>query len=105
MRMKKTKAPNKTLSPKATAQTENTKANKSEARSLFFGAAIDMTWQMAIAVLVPIIGGFELDKALHTSPLFIIIGFVLAMIGTFLVIKRALGAYNDRTIQASRDGK
>lgn len=41
---------------------------------------------MAIAVLVPIIGGFELDSHLGTTPLLTVVGFIIAMIGFGLVI-------------------
>jgi F0F1-type ATP synthase assembly protein I len=47
-----------------------------------------MTWQLAVVVLVPLIGGFKLDEKFHTSPLLTIIGFVLAMAGTAAVLWR-----------------
>lgn len=56
--------------------------------------ALDMTWRLAIVVLVPIIGGFQLDKALDTSPVFFISGFVLAMTGMGLVMWRTVQAAN-----------
>jgi F0F1-type ATP synthase assembly protein I len=58
--------------------------------SLFITMALDMSWRLAIAVLVPIIGGFELDKKLDTSPLYMILGFALAMLGMGLVFWRTL---------------
>ena len=58
--------------------------------SLFITMALDMSWRLAIAVLVQIIGGFELDKRLDTSPAFMITGFVLAMLGMALVFWRTL---------------
>jgi F0F1-type ATP synthase assembly protein I len=103
--MKKTKAPITTLSPKQTATNETVRARKNEARILFFGAVIDMTWQMAVVVLVPILGGFELDKVFHTSPVLIIVGFILAMVGTYMVIKHALDVYNERTVSMPKEGK
>jgi Na+/glutamate symporter len=59
-------------------------------RSEFFVATANMGWQLAIVVLVPLFGGFELDHKLHTLPLLTISGFVVAMIGTGLVIRRQL---------------
>lgn len=58
--------------------------------SLFITMALDMSWRLAIAVLVPIIGGFELDKKFDTSPVYMILGFVLAMAGMALVFWRTL---------------
>jgi len=62
---------------------------------MFVGAVFDITWQMVIVVLVPIIGGFELDKHLKTTPILTIIGFILAMAGTYGVIRKALADYGN----------
>ena len=56
--------------------------------------ALDMTWRLAIVVLVPIIGGFYIDKWLDMSPVFLITGFVLAMAGTALVMWQTMQAAN-----------
>ncbi|MDB5171016.1 MAG: hypothetical protein JWO35_710 [Candidatus Saccharibacteria bacterium] len=61
-----------------------------EARAQFFSAALNMSWQLAIVVLVPIIGGFELDKRLDMLPLLTIVGFLLAMIGMAVVVWRQM---------------
>lgn len=53
-------------------------------------AALDMSWRLAIVVLVPIIAGFELDKHLGSTPALIIVGFVVSMVGLFLVLKRSV---------------
>ena len=53
-------------------------------------AALDMSWRLAIVVLVPIIIGFELDKHLGSAPALTIVGFVAAMAGLFLVLKRSV---------------
>lgn len=58
-------------------------------RAVFVAAVADMSWRMALAVLVPIIGGYYLDKAAGTSPVLLIVGFLLAMAGTFVVMRRA----------------
>ena len=49
-----------------------------------------MSWQLAIVVLVPIIGGFELDQKLNTLPALTIVGFVVAMVGMGAVVWRQL---------------
>ncbi|HMH31253.1 MAG TPA: hypothetical protein VK534_02135 [Methylomirabilota bacterium] len=54
--------------------------------SVFISQALDMSWRLAIVVLVPIIGGFELDKALDMSPLLTIVGFLIAMTGFGLIL-------------------
>lgn len=61
---------------------------------VFVSMALDMSWRLAIAVLVPIIGGFKLDEALGTTPLLTIVGFLLAMGGMALVMWQTLQAAN-----------
>ncbi len=93
--MTKTKAPRKTPSPAETAKPHvsvGSKANNPTA--VFIGAALDMSWRLAIVVLVPIIGGFELDQKLDMTPLLTITGFILAMIGMGLVMWRTLQQVN-----------
>lgn len=65
-------------------------------RAIFVIAALDMSWRLAIAVLVPIIGGFELDKQLESTPALTIIGFLLAMAGLFFILKRTLATADER---------
>jgi F0F1-type ATP synthase assembly protein I len=101
--MKQTKAPEKTPSPANKAKGKPAGINKNTIRTIFVGAVLDITWQMAIAVLVPIVGGFELDKALKTTPALTIIGFILAMAGTYLVIRKTLAKY-DNTASLSIKG-
>jgi hypothetical protein len=96
--MKQTKAPATTPSPKQGVLKTQSKGGDSKALTLFIGAVFDLSWQMAIVVLVPIIGGYELDKSLHTTPALTIIGFILTMVGTYVVIKKTLVEYSGRTI-------
>ena len=63
---------------------------------VFIVAVLDMSWRLAIAVLVPIIGGFELDKHFDTTPALTIVGFLLAMAGLFFILKRTLAVANDK---------
>jgi len=67
---------------------------KFEVKSQFFALAVNMSWQLAIIVLVPIVGGFKLDQYIKTTPLFTIVGFIIAMAGTALTLKRILGDLN-----------
>lgn len=73
--------------------------------SVFIGMALDMSWRLAIVVLVPIIGGAELDKILHTEPLLLIIGFVLALAGMALVMWQTLQTANQATVTTKKGSK
>lgn len=59
-------------------------------------AALDMSWRLAIVVLVPIVGGFELDKHWGISPALTIVGFLLAMVGVFVILRRTVANANSR---------
>jgi len=85
--MTKTTAPSKTPSP-AGGETQHTSddAFYENARRNFFGAALNMSWQLAVVVLIPIIGGHYLDVATETAPLFTLVGFFFAMAGTAAVV-------------------
>lgn len=93
--MTKQAAPRKTLSPhrEANASKQTVEADKSQS-SVFVGMALDMSWQLALVVLVPIIGGFELDKKFNTAPALTIIGFILAMLGMALIMWQTLQTAN-----------
>ncbi|HET7320099.1 MAG TPA: AtpZ/AtpI family protein [Candidatus Saccharimonadales bacterium] len=58
--------------------------------SVFFAMGLDMSWRLALSVLVPIIGGVYLDKAFHTAPVLLIVGFALAILMTVVTIRRTL---------------
>lgn len=62
--------------------------------SLFISMALDMSWRLAIVVLVPIVGGFKLDETLNMTPALTIIGFFLAMTGMGLVMWSSLQKAN-----------
>lgn len=59
-------------------------------------AALDMSWRLAIVVLVPIVGGFELDKHLGVGPALTVIGFLIAMIGVYIIMKRTVTNVDER---------
>ena len=69
--------------------TSGVKQPKSD-RQVFVVAVLNLTWQMALVVLVPIIGGYELDHHFSTLPLLTIGGFVLASFGVAIVLWRQL---------------
>jgi F0F1-type ATP synthase assembly protein I len=78
---------------KNASKVENTKSPS----GVFMGMALDMSWRLAVVVLVPIIGGFYLDEAFNTSPLLVILGFILAMVGMYFVMKQTVNAANEMT--------
>lgn len=53
-----------------------------------------MSWQLALVVLIPVIGGVELDKALGKTEVFVFVGLALALIGSGIVLWRTMQAAN-----------
>ena len=84
--MTKTTAPSKTPSPAGESTEPTHDASYQEARRDFFVAVLNMSWQLAIVVLVPIVGGYQLDKTFDTSPLLTLVGFFIAMVATAGVV-------------------
>jgi F0F1-type ATP synthase assembly protein I len=65
-------------------------------RTVFMGMALNMTWQLALTVIIPVVGGFKVDEALKSSPWFTVLGFVVAAVGTMLVLKRIVSVANTK---------
>ncbi|MBC7708002.1 AtpZ/AtpI family protein [Polaromonas sp.] len=63
-------------------------------QKLFIGTMLSLSWQMAIAVLVPTVGGYQLDNHFKTDPYLTLVGLTLSVIGSVLIIKRALNDLN-----------
>jgi F0F1-type ATP synthase assembly protein I len=74
-------------------------------QSLFFSLALDMTWQLALVVIVPIVGGYILDKHYHTSPWLTLIGFLVAAVGVFGVLRRVVSQADQRSKNHNDEGK
>jgi F0F1-type ATP synthase assembly protein I len=102
--MNRSKTPVETPAPVQGENKLNTVVGKADKPgSVFVSLALDMSWRLAIAVLVPIIGGFELDKVLKTSPLLIIVGFLVAMVSMGLVMWRMVQEANSITMSTSKE--
>jgi hypothetical protein len=66
--------------------------------SNFIVMALNMSWQMAIVFLVPVIGGVKLDKHYDTNYLFTFIGLGVATVGSGLVMWRTLKLANNMPV-------
>lgn len=73
---------------------------KSAARQQFVGAALNMSWQLAVVVLVPIFAGVQLDKHFDMVPVWTIAGFVVAVAGFAGVVWKAYVTFNQPVTQA-----
>ena len=88
--MKTTPATKPMPGPTDRKSPEQTKDLKAE----FLGAAFNLSWQLAIVFLIPVIGGFKLDEHFRTSPLYTLIGFALAILGVCVVLRGVLKEFS-----------
>lgn len=72
----------------------NTKLDSSRQQSQFVSLALTMGWQLAVVVLVPVIGGVELDKVFGTSPVLLLIGLAVALLASTVVMWRMMQTAN-----------
>jgi hypothetical protein len=72
----------------------STPQKASNSRQQFLVAALNMSWQLAVVVLVPLIGGVELGKKLGSPTAWTFVGLGVAFVGAGLVMWRAMQAAN-----------
>jgi uncharacterized membrane protein YjfL (UPF0719 family) len=87
--------PNKETSPAVSKKADPLAT--AEIRSTFFAAALSMGWQLAVVVVVPIVGGYYLDQHLDESATWEVVGFVVALLGFVVVVRRQLLDFNEMT--------
>lgn len=74
-------------------------------RGLFLNMVLNMTWQLAIVVIIPIVGGYYLDQHFHLSPILTIAGALVALLGFSLVLWRVVKVAGVKAEAAARDTK
>jgi F0F1-type ATP synthase assembly protein I len=67
--------------------------------------ALNMSWRLAIAVLVPVIGGAELDKKLNTSPRYVFIGLGIALVASIFVLWKTMQAVSSLPVPKLTDAQ
>jgi len=72
------------------AKTDPSYPDSFESRQLFINSSISMSWQMAIAVLIPIVGGYYLDQHFKLANWFIFGWFIIAVVLVALIVKRTI---------------
>jgi F0F1-type ATP synthase assembly protein I len=92
--MGKVSTPVTTQSSSGKAKEQPADLSSYDVQRLFFSMGVDMSWRLALGVLIPIIGGAELDKVFKTSPVLLFIGLALAVVGAVITIRRTLSLAN-----------
>lgn len=92
--MSKTDAPEST--PPATSGDKSSDEQLFYQRSVFMVTVMTMTWQLAIAVVVPIVAGYYLDAHFDTSPWLLLTGMAVALLGFVGVLAATVKTANKR---------
>lgn len=71
---------------------------------VFIILALDMTWRLALAVLIPILAGVYLDKLMKSSA-FLFVGLAIALIGVTLVLWRSMKVANSLPVPKLTDAE
>ena len=91
--MKKAAAP--TPMPKDNRSDKSVGPPTTNLQSQFLGAVLGLSWRLAIVVLVPVVGGYKLDQHFRQSPTWTISGFLVAIIGVYLLLRQILRQLNE----------
>jgi len=93
---------------KVAASSANSKSQMSDfelsmqAKNQFIVTTMNMSWQLAIVVLFPLLGGHYLDQKFSTGYLFFGLGFLLAILGMSLVVWRQIRLIKPLTREAKK---
>lgn len=68
-------------------------AQNSNSNISLLNASVQMSWKLAIVVLIPLIGGVKLDQHFKTSPYLTILGVLLAAFGFGYVVWKVLADF------------
>lgn len=87
-----------TLSGRGGSNTDKNASSLTEqstvARGAFLNMALNMSWQLALVVLVPILVGVKLDKVFSTGSICTFIGLGVAVLGSVVVMWRTMQTAN-----------
>lgn len=73
------------------------------AKQLFWGALLNMSWRLALTVLVPIIGGSMLDRRLDSAPSWTLAGVFIAFVGGSAAVWSSVKEVNALQAEADKD--
>jgi len=71
------------------------------AKQQFIGATMNLSWRLALTVIIPVVAGIKLDKHFDTSPSLTLAGFFLAVFGACLAVWGTVKEVNK--LQAEED--
>lgn len=73
------------------SSTPKKSANPATAAAL----ALNMSWQLLVVIVLPLLGGYLLDNKLHSGHTWMVVGMVVALAAMIMVVRQTLIALNE----------
>lgn len=86
----------------AIKKSKNTPQLPTAQQQLFIGTVLSVTWQLLIVVTLPFIGGHYLDEHFGSTPLWTLVGLVLALALAALVTYRGYKLLSEQSKQGTK---
>lgn len=88
--------------PTTSAEADIQRAIKTlNAKQQFIGATMNMSWRLALTVVIPVVAGIKLDQRFNTTPSLTLAGFFLAVFGACMAVWGTVKEVNK--LQAEED--
>lgn len=84
---------------------QKTDTNITAQQNMFIAMTLTMSWQLALVVIVPIVGGHFLDDHYKMTPWLTLAGLTVAIIGVFGVLTRTVSEANRRVNDVNPEEK
>lgn len=76
-----------------------------DAKQKFIAATLNLSWRLALTVLIPLIGGIQLDKKFDSSPSYTITGFMLAVVFGCIAVWQTVKEVNELQAEDDKENK
>ncbi len=75
------------------------------AKKLFIGSTMNLSFRLAITVLIPLVGGIKIDQRYDSAPSFTLAGIVLAISFGTAAVMSTVKEVNELQAEESKKGK
>lgn len=80
-------------------------ADAQAAKTQFIGATVNLSWRLALTVLIPVLGGVAIDNKFDTAPSFTLAGLMIATVFACMAIWQTVQEVNREQEQESKNNK
>ena len=76
-----------------------------DAKQKFIAATLNLSWRLALTVLIPLLAGIWLDKKFDSAPSYTITGFMLAIVFGCMAVWQTVKEVNQLQAEEENKGK